>query len=238
MGNQVIQLSRLWLLLALLFLPALAHAAAPQSANVTYNLFKNGQQVGVVSESFNRKGNRYEILSTTKAIGIFALFAKGDIKLISRGEITKEGLRPLHFEHHRGSDPEKLIVADFDWRKRVLTLKYDGKTETTALTPGAQDRISRMYQFMFAPAPDKTLAFDMTNGRSLTHYQYALTEETPLETAAGKFNTLHFTKQHIHDEDGTELWLASDQHHFPVRILILETEGGKLEQKLTQLTFK
>lgn len=231
-------LSRIWLIILLLCLPALTQAAPPVSASINYNLFKSGQQVGVVSETFLRKGNRYEILSETKAIGIFALFAKGNIKLISRGEITKDGLRPLHFEHHRGSDPDKLIVADFDWRKRILTMKYDGKTETATLAPGTQDRISRMYQFMFAPPQGKELTFHMTNGRNLELYEYLLADETPLETAAGKFNTLHYSKQHKADEDGTELWLSSENHYLPVRVLITETEGGKMEQKLTQLRIK
>ena len=233
-------LPKRWLIILLLCLSTLplAQAAAPLTTSATYNLFKSGQQVGIVTETFSRKGSRYEILSETKAVGIFALFAKGNIKLISRGEVTKDGLRPLHFEHHRGADPDKLIVADFDWRKHILTMNYDGKTETAALTPGTQDRISRMYQFMFAPPHGKELAFPMTNGRNLELYRYLLADEAPLDTAAGKFNTLHYSKQHKPDEDGTELWLASDHHHFPVRILIEESEGGKLEQKLTQLKFK
>lgn len=231
-------LPKQWLIILLLCLPSLAHASAPLIANATYNLYKSGQQVGVVSETFSSKGKRYEILSETKAIGIFTLFAKGNIKLISRGEVTKDGLRPLHFEHHRGDDPAKLIVADFDWQKRTLTMKYDGKTETAVLVPGTQDRISRMYQFMFAPPKGKELTFTMTNGRNLELYQYLLSDKAPLDTAAGKFKTVHYAKQHKADEDGTELWLATDRHHFPVRILIVETEGGKLEQQLTQLKFK
>lgn len=233
------RLSNQWLITLLLCLPALALAQpAPLTATATYSLFKSGQQVGVVSETFSRKGNRYEILSETKAVGVFALFAKGNIKLISRGEVTKDGLRPVHFEHHRGADPDKLIVADFDWRKHILTMKYDGKTETAPLKPGAQDRISRMYQFMYTPPPGNELGFFMTNGRNLEFYQYLLTDKDALETPAGKFETVHYVKQHKADEDGTELWLASNSHHFPVRILIVETEGGKLEQKLTQLKFK
>ena len=226
------------LLITLFFFPALAQAGTTQRVNATYNFYKSGQEVGVVTETFSRTGNRYEILSETKAIGIFALFAKGNIKLISRGEITKDGLRPLHFEHHRGSNPDKLIVADFDWNKQTLTMRYDGKTETMSLVPGTQDRISRLYQFMFIPPKDKTLAFPMTNGRNIDQYQYLLTDQEQLKTPAGTFKTKHYVQQHKSDEDGAEMWLASNMRFFPVLIIIKEKDGGNLEQQLTQLTIK
>ncbi len=225
-------------LFVLFFFSALVQAGAPQRVNATYSFYKSGQEVGVVTETFTRTGNRYEILSETKAIGVFALFAKGNIKLISRGEITKDGLRPSHFEHHRGSSPDKLIIADFDWKAQTLTMKYDGKTETAALVPGTQDRISRMYQFMYEPPKGKALNFSMTNGRNIDQYQYVLTDQEQLKTPAGSFKTSHFVQQHKSDEDGAEMWLANTMRYLPVLIIIKEKDGGNLEQQLTKLTIK
>lgn len=106
--------------------------------------------------------------------------------------------------------------------------------------PGTQDRISRMYQFLFLSpnAKAKDIAFPMTNGRNLDKYQYVLAGEEQLTLPAGRFNTLHYSKQHKPDEDGTELWLAISKDHFPVRILIEESGGGKMEQQLTRINFK
>jgi len=212
--------------------------AAPQHIQATYDMRKSGQQFAVVSETFTQTGKRYRIESDTKGIGIFALFDKGGIKLVSSGEVTKDGLRPLHFEHHRGSDPAKLVVADFDWDNNVLTLKYDGHTETAKLEPGTQDRLSLMYQFMFMPHKTKDMTFHMTNGRGLERYQYSAAGEEQLDLPAGTFKTLRYSRQHKNDEDGTEVWLASAKDHFPVRVVIEEKKGGKLEQTLTQLSFE
>jgi len=222
----------------LLCLCATAAGAAPQRIHATYDMKKGGQQFAVVTETYTQTGKTYRIESDTKGIGIFALFDKGGIKLVSSGEVTRDGLRPLHFEHHRGSDPARLVVADFDWDNNVLTLKYDGRTETAKLEPGTQDRLSLMYQFMFMPHKTRDMVFHMTNGRSLERYQYNAAGEEQLDLPAGKFKTLHYSRQHQSDEDGTEVWLASAKDYFPVRVVIEEKKGGRLEQTLTQLSFE
>jgi hypothetical protein len=212
-----------------------AQAAPPKKIDATYRVLKSGQIVGKVTEHFEHDGKRYRIESTTAAIGIFALFAKGNIRLISEGEVTKNGLRPLHFEHHRGSDPAKLVVADFDWEKRIVSHKYDGKVETAPLEDGVQDRISQHYQFMFQPPKNKDIDIHLSTGRQLNLYNYRVVGEEPAQTPIGLFKAVHISKQRTPDEDGIDLWLAKTRHYFPVRILFDEKDGGKLEQQLESL---
>jgi len=224
-------------LLILLALISFAAQGSPQQVSAKYRVFKNGTQVGMVSEHFDRNGQQYHIESTTTATGIFALFARGAIILHSEGDITQDGLRPLHFEHHRGADPARLIVADFDWSKPAVTHKYDGKSETASLVVGTQDRISQLYQFMFQPPRPPHVEFNMSTGRKLNLYRYRVVGEESVITPAGTFQTLHISKQRTLDEDGTELWLAKSRYYFPVRIVIDEKDGGKLEQQVESLSF-
>jgi len=205
--------------------------------SATYNLAKQGQQIGTIVETFKRSDGRYQLESVTTATGIYALFIKGKIRLTSSGEVTGKGLRPTRFEHQRGADPAKTVRADFDWEKMNLTLNFDGKTEHVALEPGTQDRISLLYQFMFAPPAQEDISLFMTSGRKLSLYQYRLAGEEKITTPAGQFLTVHLIKQHAADEDGTEIWLAKKSHYLPVRIVIEEREGGRLEQNLTAVSF-
>lgn len=228
---------RIWLFLVLLATISTAAQAAPQQVSASYRVIKSGQVVGKVTEHFEQTGQHYRIEHTTTATGIFALFARGAIRLISEGDITQNGLRPLHFEHHRGADPAKLIVAEFDWSKLSIAHKYDGKSETAPLTPGAQDRLSQLYQFMFQPPLPPHIEFHVSTGRRLNLYRYQLIGEETITTPAGTFQTLHLSKQRTPDDDGTELWLAKSRHYFPVRIVFLERNGGNLEQQLEHLTF-
>lgn len=228
-------MARLIILFLVLASFAAQAAPPPKKIDATYRVLKSGQIVGKVTEHFEHDGKRYRIESTTTATGIFALFAKGNIRLVSEGEITKNGLRPLHFEHHRGSDPARLIVADFDWEKRIVSHKYDGKIETAPLEEGVQDRISQHYQFMFQPPKKKNIGIHLSTGRQLNLYNYRVVGEEPAQTPVGLFKTVHISKQRTPDEDGIDLWLAKTRHYFPVRILFDEKDGGKLEQQLESL---
>ena len=212
-----------------------AQAAPPTKISATYRVMKSGQLVGKVTESFEQTGKRYRIESTTTATGIYALFAKGNIRLISEGEVTRNGLRPVHFEHHRGSDAAKLIVADFDWEKRTVSHKYDGKIETDALEDGVQDRISQHYQFMFQPPKQTDFDIHLSTGRKLNLYNYRVVGEENTQTPIGLIKTVHIAKQRTQDEDGIDLWLAKSRHYFPVRIVFDEKDGGKLEQQVESL---
>lgn len=222
-------------LLLLLAIPA--WAAPPQAVTATYRLTKAGQPFGTAIETFRIDANRYRIESVTSAMGIFTLFVKGKIRLLSNGEVTAEGLRPLHFEHHRGDDPAKRIIADFDWEKRSATLHYDGKSETAELPPGTQDRISLLYQFMFKPPQGAGIELTMSNGRQIGRYFYQVIGEETITTPAGRFETVHLSKRSGEQRDGTEVWLAKGRHYFPVRIAVDEKDGATLEQELTSLEF-
>lgn len=215
----------------------LVWAAPPQAVSATYRLTNMGQPFGVVHETFRRDAGQYKIESVTSAVGIFALITKGKIRLISTGEVTAAGLRPLHFEHHRGDDPAKRTVADFDWAGHSVTHRYDGKNETAELPPGTQDRISLLYQFMFAPPHGAEIELTMSNGRQLNHYLYKVVGEESLVTPAGRFDTVHLSRREGGRRDGVEVWLAKGRHYFPVRIVVEEMGGGALEQELTSLEF-
>ncbi len=58
------------------------------------------------------------------------------------------GLRPQRFE---GRQSGKSMSADFDWASSKLTLIHDGLNHALELPPGAQDRLSVMYQLEITP---------------------------------------------------------------------------------------
>ena len=226
------------LILALFCLNAsLVHAAPPQEIHATYKLLRNGQQIAVVTEDFKQDGKQYQLQSETAAVGVFALFKKGKITLTSTGSVTAGGLRPTHFEHHRGPDPAQTITADLDWDQLTVTHKFDGQTETATLKPGIQDRISFLYQFMFKPPRKGEVLISTTNGKKLNTYLYQMTGEEKAVTPAGQYRALHLNKPRTPDEDGTEIWLAKSLNNFPVRIVFDERDGGRMEQVLSSISF-
>ena len=217
---------------------AAAHAA-PSAVHATYNVMRNGLHIADVTEHYEVKDNTYSIFSDSKAVGLFALAQRGAVTVLSRGEITRTGLRPVHFDARRGSNEARRVTADFDWKTAILKMQFDGRSETAALSAGTQDRLSIMYQFMHTPpVKSRTFEFFMTNGRKIDRYRYSVTPDVTIDTPYRRLVTTHLVKLREPDESGTEIWLAPEIHFLPVRLLIIEEDGVRYDQLLTRIDVK
>ncbi len=216
-----------------------AQTLTPKHIQASYEVTKNGLPFANVYEKFVISGSTYKVESITKGIGIYALF--GERKLSSSGELTSQGLKPTHFELQQGDNPKKALLADFDWSKNALRMTVKGELKEAELVPGTQDLASYPYQFMFLPAPLKNdITVTLTTGKKLNQYLYKINaEQEVLELAGTQYKTLHLLPPAPLDankpQETKELWLAVEQHYVPVRILIVDDNGQKLEQTLTEL---
>ena len=231
-----------WLTAALLGVATSCAAAtppAPHSVAAGYNVFWNGMQVAVMSETFEARDGGYRIVSESHAVGLAALFLRQSLRLESNGRLTASGLQPLHFEGKRSDTDPRRARADFDWQAGELTINRDGRTDTLKLPPATQDLISSMYQFMFLEL-EKLQRFEpaMTNGRKLDHHRYTVQAGVEIETPLGRMTTVHLVKQHRPDEGGIEIWLAPQHRYLPVRLMVLEENGSRYEQVITKLDIK
>jgi len=226
-------------LAALAVVPGVGNASPPASVTASYDVYQNGLPVAVVQEAFEKNGASYRIVSESNPTGLLALFVRTRIKIHSSGAVTPAGLRPEQFDYGRLDDASKNVSAAFDWPAKQLHLTFDGRNETIALPQGTQDRVSLMYQFMFLPTEKLSdLAFHMTNGKKIEPYRYHLAGTEPIDTPLGKLNTLRLVKQREPGDNAVEVWLAPDRNFFPVRLRIVENDGSKFEQIITQLEFK
>lgn len=222
--------------LTVILLPAFAVQAAPQNIRAQYDVSMNGAPVGVMLDVFEIRDGRYQIVSETHATGVLALVQRRPARVSSSGEVSRAGLRPQTFEATRGNSDARRARADFDWTAQMLTLTHDGRSETVALPPGAQDRLSVMYQFVFlAPEQLRDLKFAMTNGRKLDQYRYTIGPDTALDTPMGRLAVVHMVKQHAAGDTATEIWLARDHAMLPVKMRIIEDDGSRYEQVIVKI---
>ena len=195
----------------------------------------NGEHVAVMKETFEAQDRNYRIVSESAPIGVVALFQK-PATVTSTGQLTQEGLRPERFEGRRATGGQ--VKAEFDWRGERLTYTHEGKSETVPLESGTQDRLSAMYQFMFYLYEKRDrLDIAMTDGRRLAHYQYSVKPNVEIDTPLGRMPTLHLVKK-TDDASGTEIWLAPQHQHMPVRMVIRESNGTRYEQVATRIDVK
>jgi hypothetical protein len=96
-----------------------------------------------------------------------------------------------------------------------------------------------MYQFMFLDVGRSTVVeFPMTNGRKLDRYRYTVTPSVPLDTPLGRIETLHLVKQREPGDTVTEIWLAPQYRHLPVKMLVIENDGSRYVQTVTSIDLK
>ncbi len=214
---------------------ALSNAALPKRIQAVYEVTKNGQPFAKVHEQFAVNDSAYKIESITKGIGVYALF--GERVLTSSGEVTSQGLKPGHFELHQGDSAKRTLLADFDWVKQNLRMTVKGKLKEAPLTAGTQDLASFAYQFMYLPKPLKgDITVTLTTGKKLNQYLYHIRPESQvIASGAVQYKTLHLVPPAQDTQETKELWLAADYHYVPVKILMVDDNGQKLEQILTEL---
>ncbi len=207
----------------------------PKRIQAAYEVTKNGQPFAKVHELFVATENVYKIESITKGVGVYALF--GERQLTSVGDVTAQGLKPTRFELHQGSNAKRSLSADFDWAKQNLIMTVKGQPKEAPLAQGTQDLASYAYQFMFLPAPLKdAITVSLTTGKKLNQYQYRINVEPEMIDSAGaSYKTLHLAPSEQNNTETKELWLAVEYYYVPVRILMVDDHGQKLEQTLIEL---
>ena len=214
----------------------LAHASAlPAEVTVQYDLSRNGSAMVEISEQLKHGNGRYRIDSEAKGKGILALSNRGSIRRSSEGEIFAGGLRPAEFRDRRGNSP--VSVARFDWPGKRIVHEFEGRSETTDIKGAlAQDRLSFLWEFAFRSIPERNIVVLLADGKGASQVRYRVVGREKLETPIGVLDTVHIAKeQDAGDERGTEIWFAVQRNNLPVRLLVIEKDGTRLDQIVTRI---
>jgi hypothetical protein len=193
-----------------------ALAAPPRKVEIEYDLMYAGARIGAASVRMEWSGKRYSIVEHVRGRGAFAL--KGDITRTSEGAVAADGLRPRKFEDRRsGRDTE---TAEFD---------------PAAPTLRQQDQLSMVWTFAFAP-PAKAVEVGVADGKRVSEYAYQPAGREKVRTPAGEFDAFKFVKKRDSPEDkATEVWISAERR-IPVRILIVDKDGTRIDQVATKIS--
>jgi len=231
------QILRIFILLCLSS-AGIATAATPATIRATYDIHKLGLKIGEIEETFRRDENdRYTLISSTRAIGLFALFKSGKIIVRSNGLIESQGLRPLAFSADNENNKHDHKHAEFDWNTKKILLTLNNNLSTLDLPDRTQDRLSAMYQFMFIPPHSSSFVFNMLNGSYMLQLNFDVVQGPQVKTPAGEFATLYLDNKARGTKDRTEIWLATKSFNIPCKMIVTDPDGGKITQLLSSLSF-
>lgn len=194
-------------------------AEPPRHVAVSYQVSWNGMAVGRSTETMEHDGARYKIVSDLRTTGLAAVIRKVDIHVESHGLIAKGALQPIRYSEDRTKKPRRS--ASFDWQKRQMTLDSgQGPHAVNLPDHPVFDRASFAWSFAFQSPPVQEGKIGLTDGRKLSIYRYVLVGRETIKTPAGRLETLRVRKvQEAGDDRTFEVWLATQQHYLPARIL-------------------
>jgi hypothetical protein len=201
----------IYLTIALSFASA-ALATPPQRVEIGYEVARNGLVLAEVSQRLEHDGRSYKLTETWRGKG--ALSLRGEAVRSSEGSIAADGLRPVKFEDKRtGRDMQH---AEFNAAAKTAT-------------PLRQDRLSFIWTFAFSP-PKGPVTVKVTDSKGSTEYTYEPAGRERVKTPAGEFDALKLVKRkHNPGDKGTEIWLAVERNYLPVRLLVIDKDGTRLD---------
>jgi hypothetical protein len=211
---------------------ACAHAAPPAQVEIDYDVLRNGNAMAEVQDRFEHDGRTYRLVEQWHGKGLFALL--GGITRTSSGTLGSGALRPLEFSDVRtGRDPVRAV---FDWADGTLKLEANGKTRTEPMPAHAQDKLSMLYAFAFHLPERAPVSINATDGKGVSHYVFEAAGRQEIDTPAGQFDALRLVKRKDGPDDhGTEIWLAREHGYLPIRVLITDKDGMRIDQVVTRI---
>ncbi|HEX9398373.1 MAG TPA: DUF3108 domain-containing protein [Burkholderiales bacterium] len=219
-----------FLLISAVAAAPLAQAMPPARIEIAFEMTRNDTAMAETLERLEHADGRYELIETWTGKGVYALM--GTIKRTSRGLISARGSRPLEFSDERtGRTPAR---AWFDWEAKTLAMEYKDPRRVEPLPLNAQDRLSFLLALSFLPGRAESTSFAVFDGRGQSRQEYRISGRERLKTPAGEFDTV--VVERISGNDEARLWLAVELGHLPVRLLVVQKDGTRLEQTAIRIT--
>jgi hypothetical protein len=221
--------------LALLALAGAARAGeVPRQVEIVYRVSVGPLTIGEGRDVFQHDGKTYKVVSTAKTTGVASIYRLNIVRE-STGRITPKGLVPEAFSETRNGKPKRS--AHFDWGKQQATLTDGENQQLVPLPENTWDQTSFGYSFAFAGLKGDALSANLTDGRRIKEYNFAVVGSQPLETELGILDTIHVKKVlKESDKRNFEVWIAPAYNNMPVRMRLTEKDGTTFDSVVAKVT--
>lgn len=222
-----------WSFAITLSLCAAVQAAPPARVEMASDVLYNDGVIAEVTHLLEHDGKAYRLTERWKGRGLFAL--AGEAQRSSRGMVAPDGLRPLEYEDVRSRrEPAR---ARFEWETKSLTLQFRHGPQPQPMPPYAQDRLSFLFDFAFHPPGNRPVEFNVVDGKGIANYVFDVAGRERIKVPAGEFDALRLVQRKERADDrGSEVWLDPSRFHLPLRVLVVQKDGTRIDQVATRIT--
>jgi hypothetical protein len=225
-----------WSLAIGLSLCAAVQAAPPGRVEIAYEVLHNDGVVADVTHLLEHDGVNYRLTERWKGRGIYAL--AGEAQRSSRGTIAADGLRPLEYEDVRSRrEPAR---ARFEWEAKMLTLQFRDGPQTRPMPAHAQDRLSFLFAFAFRAPGKRPTEFNVVDGKGVAEYIFDNAGRERIRIPAGEFDALRLVQRKASPDDrrSSEIWVDPARSYLPLRVLVVQKDGTRIDQVAARVTVR
>lgn len=191
----------------------------PGSISIDYKMTSSVAN-GVANLAWKRNGSEYEINTSIQATGFFTSMFVGVFRQTSRGEVTRDGVRPNFFSLTRGD--AAADTAEFKRATKELKIIKHGETHLLPLPERMQDMQSFLFQMAhdvaLLKAGQDVIEVQVTNARKVYKYKFRRIGEETVQTQLGPLAAIHLKSEAADPEDVYEVWLAPQYFYMPVKL--------------------
>jgi hypothetical protein len=205
----------------------------PRKGTITYTLTGEGFNVGRAVQTWEVASGSYQLASDAETTGIVEVFRPQRLRWLSKGTVTRLGLRPESFlvsRTRRGQT--EASVARFNWKAGSLTYGHARERTTAALPGDTQDIMSFIYQLAIAPPAPGHYRLPITTGSKFETYEIEVRSEEDIETPLGTLRTLPVKQRQRPGTESIEIWLAAQYRYLPVKIRYFNRDGNPVGEQV------
>ncbi len=175
----------------------------------------------------------YRMQSVAKASGLLAAFDSLSYTQRSEGRLVRWGLQPTNFEVERGG--RRREWSEFEWDKGEVALYRDGKARHAGIVAGDQDVLTLWHQIALAGPWSGERRLTVVTGKSAAPSRIEFLPDESIEVPAGRFEARHLRAAALDGSLTLEVWLAKQRDEVPLRILMVDRKGERLDQRALRI---
>ena len=206
----------------------------------TYKLFSSGLEIAQMERRLQKQGEEgYIYSSITHTVGIVAMLHKDHIVEESQWNLVDNLIRPLNYTYIRsGGKKNRRINIDFDWDNKIINNVVNERYRQMPLQTGILDKLLYQYALMRDLMNHQAeIAYEVTDGRKMKKYDFAIMEEEFVKTPLGPLQTVKLQKVKHDDKSKLIIWAASSLKFLPVKVESTDDDGTTTTAIIQTLTW-
>ena len=209
-------------------------ATLPKSVQIVFAAEKNARQMGSAEMrlAWRRDGERYRVSAESIRAGSMA--NSGDRRVESIGQITVNGLRPQIYVEERMVDGRRLDRTEFDYVANTVRYTSSGRTAAAVVEESSSrtiaDMMTMLFQFVIDAPTSGGLADTVPGRQAIERLGYEVVGNETMMIGDLSLETIHMRPRSARGGRSVEIWLASSNHHLPVKLRI--TELGRVTEQV------